>query len=106
MFTEINTEIELNYLFEKGMTFEELEEAVFQYIGEQEIICYNKAIKFLTDNDPSLKDSLSLAADMGFAPENLNSELLATLLHQNLLIEEWAEIAEQVKEALEDIENE
>ena len=44
-----------------------------------EIIYYHNAIKYLSENDPSLVDSLELASDMGYEIENINSEILASL---------------------------
>jgi Asp-tRNA(Asn)/Glu-tRNA(Gln) amidotransferase B subunit len=40
----------------------------------------NDAMDYLKDNDPSLQESLGLAHDLGYTAENLNSELLASLL--------------------------
>jgi nitric oxide synthase oxygenase domain/subunit len=45
-----------------------------------EIIYYANAIEYLSNNDPSFKESLSIAEEMGFTPGNLNSEILASLL--------------------------
>lgn len=45
-----------------------------------EIIYYSRAIDYLKENDESLRESLSLAHEMGYTPENLNSEILASLL--------------------------
>ena len=45
-----------------------------------DIIYYHKALEYLREYDCSLTESLSLAADFGFTPENLNSEVLASLL--------------------------
>ena len=45
-----------------------------------EIIYYDKAIEYLSKNDPSLIDSLEIANDFGYTIDNLNSETLASLL--------------------------
>ena len=45
-----------------------------------EIIYYSKAIEYLSENDPSLKESLEIASDYGFELKNLDSEKLASLL--------------------------
>ena len=100
-FKEINTEIELDYLYQDGMSFDELEEAVQNYISEQEIIYYSRAMEYLQENDNSLSESLEIAADFGFEPQNLNSEILATLLHQQLLMNEWANVRNEVEELFE-----
>ena len=45
-----------------------------------EIIYYSNAIKYLQEHDPSLSESLNLASELGYITENLNSEILASLL--------------------------
>jgi hypothetical protein len=45
-----------------------------------EIIYYSEAMKFLTLHDTSLTDSIEIAIEYGVALENINSELLASLL--------------------------
>lgn len=45
-----------------------------------EIIYYDRAMEYLSENDPSLKDSLEIANEMGYTLDNLNSEILASLL--------------------------
>ena len=45
-----------------------------------EITYYSNAIEYLSENDPSLRDSLELAAVFGYPPQDLNSETLASLL--------------------------
>ena len=62
-----------------------LEQDLDDRICEQEIIYYDRAIKYLSENDPSLQTSLSLANDLWYRADQLNSELLATLLYQDEL---------------------
>ena len=45
-----------------------------------EIIYYSNAINYLSKNDPSLRESLSLAYEFGFELSKLSSEVLASLL--------------------------
>ena len=78
--------------------FEELEEATYQI----ECIYYSNAIKYLTENDPSFNESLGIASEMGYEVENLNSELLATLLMQRKELEALYE----AKDDLEDLYDE
>lgn len=47
---------------------------------DSQIIGYSQAIEFLQKNDNTLKESLSLAYDLGYSLKNLNSEILASLL--------------------------
>jgi len=57
--------------------YQDLEEKGF---FEEEIIYYYKAIEYLKENDPSLRESLDIAEEYGYNVSNINSELLATLL--------------------------
>jgi len=74
-----------------GELFDSEQEAQ-KYCYEQEIIYYNNAVKYLSENDPSLRESLSLAYEQGYNIENLHSELLATLLYQQELLTSIEEV--------------
>jgi len=78
--------------------FEELEESAHQV----ECFYYSSAMKYLTEHDTSLNESLEIASDMGYEVENLNSELLATLLMQRKEMEALYE----AKDDLEDLYDE
>lgn len=106
IFKDIKTEIDLNYLFDEGMTIDELEDAVQTYISEQGIIYYSNAIKYLSENDPSLNEAFDCAAEIGFEVQNLNSEILATLLYQRQLNKEWYDIKDDVEQIIEELETE
>lgn len=86
--------IDLDYISRNtGMqTVDDLIIEIEQSIQETEIIYYSTAMKFLAAEDASLKSSLDLANDMGFTLWDLNSETLATLLLQDLLMNELHEI--------------
>jgi hypothetical protein len=45
-----------------------------------EIIYSSEAIKYLAENDPSLRESLEIANIFSYESKNLNSKLLASLL--------------------------
>ena len=97
-----NLDIDINYIYDENKDFDQLNEDVIQYIHESEIIYYSKAIDYLSENDNSLFESLEIAKEYGYTIENLNSELLATLLYQQNLTNEWYNISEQVEEILND----
>ena len=63
-----------------------------EFVHQEEIIYYNRAIKYLAENDSSLRESLSLANDLGYTVENLSSETLATIHYQDYLMGEIEEI--------------
>ena len=68
----------------------ELVEYLQERINECEVVYYSAAIKYLSENDPSLYESLSLAEEYGFTLDKLNSETLATILLQSNLSQELA----------------
>jgi len=78
--------------------FEELKESTYQV----ECIYYSNAMNYLTEHDNSLSESLEIASEMGYEVEDLNSELLATLLMQR----KESEALYDAKDDLEDLYNE
>ena len=90
-------DIDLANLYCKEDTFEDFSEKVTEAIMNEEIIYYYEAMKYLTREDASLSQSLEIASEYGYTVENLNSELLATLLYQQNLSNQWAEISEEVE---------
>jgi len=95
----LTTELDLQYNYQDDMTFGEFEEAIDTYIRESsDVIYYSKAMEFLQEHDPSLRESLGLASDLGYDPSDLNSEILATLLNQQKLFEEWSELSSEIEE--------
>ena len=107
-----NCEIEINLETLDGINdasdlyTEHVEEAI-NYGSE--IIYYSRAMEFLQENDPSLRESLEIASEFGYSLEDLNSEKLASLLNYRQmeesfrdrkdelegLIDEWHEIDEE-----------
>lgn len=55
-----------------------------QMISEIEVIYYDDAIALLAEQDPSFVHSLYAASKQGYDVNSLDSELLATLLVQDL----------------------
>ena len=74
-----------------------------------EIIYYATAMDYLRENDTSLNECMRIASEMGYTTENLNSELLASLLASENNREEFAELETEItdffKELEEDIDN-
>tara|TARA_B110000977_G_scaffold170493_1_gene221271 strand:- start:22 stop:390 length:369 start_codon:yes stop_codon:yes gene_type:complete len=68
-----------------------------------EIIYYSAAIKYLMKRDPSLTESLELASEMGYSTDNLNSEILASLLATEHLGLEYDELNEEIEEFLTEL---
>jgi hypothetical protein len=65
-----------------------------------DIIYYSKAIKYLSENDASLSESIDLAVDMGCSLENINSETLASLHASQKAREDFYDITDEIDEIL------
>tara|TARA_R100000664_G_C2731059_1_gene121629 strand:- start:274 stop:651 length:378 start_codon:yes stop_codon:yes gene_type:complete len=65
-----------------------------------EIIYYHKAIKYLMQNDSSLNVSLGIANNMGYKTDDLNSEVLASLLASELARCEFEDYRSEINELL------
>ncbi len=64
---------------------EQLERAVQE---SSNVIYYTTAMDFLKTNDPSLQKSMELAHNFGFELKNLNSETLASILNEQMNMEQ------------------
>lgn len=69
-------------------------------LTDAEIIYYASAMDFLRENDPSLRDSLELARDMGYTIDNINSELLASILKSDMNKDDYIKFIDQVVEEI------
>ncbi|MHA1228367.1 MAG: hypothetical protein ACTSPV_16665 [Candidatus Hodarchaeales archaeon] len=66
-------------------------------ITNAEVIYYHKAIKYLAENDSSLRESLDIAEEMGYSDlSKINSELLASLHLTQQNEEDYNEFVEDV----------
>lgn len=75
------------------------------YIHDIEVIYYHNAMEFLKEEDPSLQESLQLMADFGYQVDDLNSELLASLLLQQKCSEELYALGKDFEEFFEEVED-
>jgi hypothetical protein len=69
-----------------------------------EIIYYSRAIEYLSKHDSSLKISLSLAHEMGFSLDKLNSETLASILATENVKEDFSDIERELDELCEELQ--
>ena len=76
------------------------------YFDGSNIIYYSNAIKFLSENDASLNESLELANEYGFEPKNLNSEVLANLLLDSYARNELYELSTEIQAYFDNLDNE
>ena len=109
--SNLNTEIDiLNLIDIDNINFDDPYQSICEMIEDNqgfdiEVIYYSNAIKYLKDNDPSLRDSLEIAEDLGFYPKDLNSEILASLLKSQNIREEFAELEEEINEFFNNLED-
>ena len=87
----------------KELDIEDLEEFLVDLdedgaITRTEVIYYANAIKYLLEKDPSLNESLELAAEIGYELKNINSEVLASLLQTHNNREDYEKFVEEVIE--------
>tara|TARA_R100001443_G_scaffold48503_1_gene60888 strand:- start:202 stop:567 length:366 start_codon:yes stop_codon:yes gene_type:complete len=77
--------------------YEELEEVGFFNV---EIIYYTTAMDYLKGHDTSLTESLEYAHNLGYSAKDLNSELLASILATEILIQSFSTYYGEIEEIL------
>jgi hypothetical protein len=71
-----------------------------------EIIYYTAAMEYLMARDPSLRESLEIAHEYGYTTDDINSELLASLLASKECREEFMSYEDEITEFFEMINDE
>ena len=105
--SSLNSEIDiLNCVdLDNVLDFDSLREEIDGSQGfDIDIIYYSNAMEYLTENDTSLTESLGIALEMGFTPENLNSETLASLLASQKSREDFEELESEVTDFFDELE--
>lgn len=69
-----------------------------------DIIYYHNAMAFLLEHDPSLHECMAKAQDYGYEPKDLNSEILASLLLQDVLSEALYGLKDELEAYFEELE--
>jgi uncharacterized protein (DUF1786 family) len=88
-------------------SFDEVYEAIDNNGGfNVEIIYYTAAMEYLMARDPSLRESLEIAHEYGYTADNINSELLASLLASKECREEFMSYEDEITEFFEMINDE
>lgn len=95
LFKDTNFE---SYQYEGFENADDLIESLRTQINEDEVIYYSNAIKYLSENDASLNESIGIAVELGYSLENVNSELLATLLQQKNLNDELENLIPEIND--------
>ena len=96
---------EYEYTYSPGDTVDNVQDYCSDRISETEVIYYSTAMEYLNENDNSLRESLELAGALGYTPESLNSEILATLLKQQYMHEELSGLMSEIEELIQEIED-
>lgn len=110
--SELDTEIAvLDYVDIDNIDYDNAFESIREMIDDNngfdiEIIYYSEAIDFLAKNDPSLKESLELADDLGYDVNNLDSEILASLLASMLARVEFYNLEPEITAFFEELNEE
>jgi hypothetical protein len=99
----------LDYLCENKIKDLSDFDSFFKYLVDNnyttvDIIYYSHAIDYLVKNDNSLKESIGIALEHGLSLENINSELLASLLASRKLENLLHEYRDEIDEILGDCE--
>ncbi len=107
-YNTLKTDIDLAYFADEDHeSFDDLRDAIEDGNGfDIEIIYYSRAIEYLSANDPSLRDSLSLAGELGYEAENLTSEILASLLASENARTDFADLESEITDFFETLNEE
>jgi hypothetical protein len=84
---------------------------VYESIDEQngfdvEIIYYRNAMEYLMERDTSLRESLEIAHEYGYTADNINSEVLASLLASRECREEFMSYEDEITEFFNSLDEE
>lgn len=105
----LNTEIYVwNYIEIDEIDLDNPYDSICQMIDENggfngEIIYYANAMEYLTKNDTSLQESLSIADGLGYSLKELNSEILATLLNSQNIQNDFYDLKDDIEEFFDEI---
>lgn len=100
------SEIDFNYFLKRETfnSFDEVRNLIEAGDGFAiDIIYYSTALEYLRKNDPSLRQSLELAGDMGYQPKELGSEILASILATEIVRREFEEMKNEFTNLLEEL---
>ena len=114
-FAELDQQMELNdnlinYVDIDAIDNDDAFTSIYEMINENDgfncdVIYYSNAIKYLQENDPSLRESLEIAAELGYEVKNLNSEILASLLKSQNVRDEFLDFRDEINEFFQELED-
>jgi intracellular sulfur oxidation DsrE/DsrF family protein len=108
----LDTEVEVLYYVDiDNIDLEDSFQSIYSMIEDNqgfdsEIIYYSRAIEYLQENDPSLRNSLEIASEYGYEVSNLNSEILASLLASQNIREDFYKLEDEITEFFDEIREE
>ena len=112
-FNSLNTDISISDFIRpdwennQELNFDSIEEEINDNNGfDIDIIYYSNAIEYLKNNDPSLRYSLEIANELGYTADNLNSEILASLLYSQNEREKFNDLEDEINEFFDDLRGE
>ena len=113
MFTkkEIETRLWNNSCVEVSLEEFSSWEELSDYVEEnnmcnEDVIYYASAINYLSNEDPSLTESLEIASEYGYTADALNSEVLATLLKSQRNRDAFYNMEDELTEYFDSLEEE
>lgn len=98
--------IDFKYFLESETfdSFEEVRDLIEAGDGFNiEIMYYSAALDYLRENDPSLRQSLEIAANIGYKLANLSSEILASILATEIARGEFEDMEAEFNDLLEEL---
>ena len=113
-FAELDQQIELNDNIINYIDIDAIDNDAFNSIYDMieendgfncDVIYYSNAIKYLQENDPSLNESLEIASELGYEVNNLNSEILASLLKSQNARDEFLDFRDEINEFFQGLED-
>ena len=108
----LDTDIDvLNYVNIQDIDTSDAFNSIYEMIENNrgfdiDVIYYGDAIQYLKEYDPSLKDSINIALEYGYTLENINSEILASLLASQNGIEGFNDLQNEINTFFEELEEE
>jgi hypothetical protein len=106
--SNLNTEVDiLGYINIEDIDHSDPYNSIYEMIQENggfniDIIYYSDAINYLKEHDQSLSDSLEIAIEYGYTIENINSELLASLLASRNAEENFYQLQSEIEDFFSD----
>lgn len=109
--SELHTEIDvLNFIDIDCININDPFGSIYEMIDDNggfdiDIIYYSNAMEYLSNNDPSLGESLEIASEYGYSLSDINSEILASLLASKNAREEFTELEDEINDFFANLEN-